>query len=224
MPGILTKNDYAYTELRSRILSGDLPAGGVIPQGELAQQLGLSTTPLREAIRRLTAEGLVELSAHRDARVARLSAEEARQLHEVRERIDPFAAALAAEHRKPHDLAEMEDALGRLVPIRADTSVDALLKHRDFHRAVYQASGNEVLVDILERLWDKADRYRLLGVRATSPGERTDADVARVDAEHRAIFAAVAAGDPVEAELVTRMHIRGSLVRRAISALEGTAD
>lgn len=223
MPGILTKNDYAYTELRSRILSGELAAGGVIPQGELAHELGLSTTPLREAIRRLTAEGLVELSAHRDARVAPLSAEEGRHLHEVRERIDPFAAALAAERRNQQDLGDIERALDRLVPIRADSSVEALLKHRDFHRAVYQASRNHVLVDILERLWDKADRYRLLGLRAGGPDERSDEDVARVDAEHRAIFAAVSAGDPVEAELVTRMHIRGSLVRRAISALEAVA-
>jgi DNA-binding GntR family transcriptional regulator len=223
LPAILTKNDYAYTELRSRILSGELAAGGVIPQGQLAHELGLSTTPLREAIRRLTAEGLVELSAHRDARVAPLSAGEARHLHEVRERIDPFAAALAAERRSPQDLADIERALDNLVAIRVDSSVEALLNHREFHRAIYRASGNDVLIDILERLWDKADRYRLVGLRAGGPEERGDEVVARVDAEHHAIFAAVTDADPVQAELVTRMHIRNSLVRRAVSALEASA-
>jgi DNA-binding GntR family transcriptional regulator len=215
--GILTKNDYAYVALRSRILTGELEAGSVIPQAKLAHELGLSTTPLREAIRRLSAEGMIQLEAHRDARVTELSAAEARHLYEVRESVDPLAAALAAERRTDADLAHISRALERLTPIRDATNLDALMAHREFHRAVYCASDNPILVSILEKLWDKADRYRLVGLRASCD---TADDSERVAAEHQAIFDAVADADPLAATEIMRDHIRGSLGRRAIAALE----
>jgi DNA-binding GntR family transcriptional regulator len=217
--GILTKNDYAYAELRARILTGELEAGSVIPQAKLAQELGLSTTPLREAIR-LAAEGMIQLEAHRDARVTDLSAAEARHLYEVRESVDPLAAALAAGRRTDADLAHISRALGQLTPIRDATNLDALMAHREFHRAVYRASGNPILVDILEKLWDKADRYRLVGLRASCD---TADDSARVAAEHQAIFDAVADADALAASEIMRKHIQGSLGRRAIIALEAPA-
>lgn len=215
--GIFTKNDYAYAELRTRILTGQLEAGAVIPQARLAEELGVSTTPLREAIRRLTAEGMIHLEAHRDARVTEVSAAEARHLYEVRASVDPLAAALAAERRTESDLTLMSRALEQLTPIRDATNLGALMAHREFHRAVYRASGNPILVDILEKLWDKADRYRLVGLRAR--GDTAD-DSDRVAAEHHAIFDSVAGGDPESAAEVMRAHIHGSLGRRAIDALE----
>lgn len=216
-PGIFTKNDYAYAELRTRILTGQLEAGSVIPQARLAQELGVSTTPLREAIRRLSAEGMIQLEAHRDARVTDVTAAEARHLYEVRESMDPLAAALAAERRSDSDLALMSQTLERLTPIQDAGNLDALLAHREFHRAVYRASGNPILIDILERLWDKADRYRMVGLRA---GGDTPDDSERVAAEHRAIFEAVADADATAATEIMRTHIRASLGRRAIDALE----
>jgi DNA-binding GntR family transcriptional regulator len=215
--GIFTKNDYAYAELRTRILTGELEAGAVIPQARLAQELGVSTTPLREAIRRLTAEGMIHLEAHRDARVTEVSAAEARHLYEVRESVDPLAAALAAERRTDTDVALISRALERLTPIRDATKLEALMAHREFHRAVYRASGNPILTDILEKLWDKADRYRLIGLRA---GGDTADDSDRVAAEHQAIFDAVAAADSQAAAEAMCTHIQGSLGRRAIEALE----
>ncbi len=90
----LTKADYAYSEVRERIMSGALPHGAVVSQEALAAELSVSTTPLREAMRRLSAEGLVVLDAHRDARVAPLSAAEARSLFEIRQQLDPLAVRL----------------------------------------------------------------------------------------------------------------------------------
>jgi DNA-binding GntR family transcriptional regulator len=214
--GIFTKNDYAYAELRTRILTGQLEAGAVIPQARLAEELGVSTTPLREAIRRLTSEGMIHLEAHRDARVTDVSAAEARHLYEVRESVDPLAAALAAQRRTDADVALISQALEQLTPIRDATNLDALMAHREFHRAVYRASGNPILIDILEKLWDKADRYRLIGLRA---GGDTADDSERVAAEHRAICDAVAEANPEAAAEAMRAHIGGSLGRRAIDAL-----
>ena len=214
--GMFTKNDYAYAELQRRILTGVLPAGAVIPQAKLAAEIGVSTTPLREAIRRLSAEGMVELEAHRDARVTPVSANEARHLYQVRENLDPLAATLAARTRTAADIAAISNAFDRLSPIASASDVDALVRHREFHRTVYRASGNPVLIDILERLWDKADRYRVIGLshRGDSPDDRS-----RVTAEHRAIMEAVADGDAERADAVMREHIGNSLGRRAIDAL-----
>jgi DNA-binding GntR family transcriptional regulator len=214
--GMFTKNDYAYAELQRRILTGVLPAGAVIPQAKLAAEIGVSTTPLREAIRRLSAEGMVELEAHRDARVTPVSADEARHLYQVRENLDPLAAALAAQMRTASDIAAISAAFDRLSPIASASDLDALVRHREFHRTVYRASGNPVLIDILERLWDKADRYRVIGLshRGDSPEDRS-----RVTAEHRAIMEAVADGDADRANAVMRKHIGNSLGRRAIDAL-----
>src|SRR5262245_42994434 len=92
-----SKGEVAYAELRGRILSGALRPGSRLEQNELAGDLGMSLTPLREAIRRLSSEGLIHLDAHRDARVAGMSAAEARQLFEVRLSLDPTAARYAAQ-------------------------------------------------------------------------------------------------------------------------------
>src|SRR5689334_829893 len=107
----MTKSESAYQLLRDRILSGALAPGQVLQQRELAATLGISTTPLREALRRLMTEGLVDLDSHRDARITELRAEQARDLIELRSALDPLAAALAAERRTSDDLAEMRAAL-----------------------------------------------------------------------------------------------------------------
>lgn len=215
-----TKTDFAYAEIRNRIISGELPGGVAIPQASLAADLGLSTTPLREAVRRLTAEGLIELSAHRDARVVALTATEASHLYEVRQAVDPLATRLAAERRTSQDLAAIHSTLAALSPITRHDDVEALLRHRAFHRAIYVASANPVLVEVLDRLWDKADRYRVVGLESRPDSTQ---DTRRVQVEHLAIAHAITAGDARAAEAAMREHISGSLGRRAIQALGGDA-
>src|SRR3954469_1508438 len=114
LPGFATKSDLAYTRVRRLILSGELEPGAVLPQASLAQTIGISTTPLREALRRLKQEGLVELDAHRDARVRPLDATEARDLLELRRTLDPLAASLAAQRRTEADVDDVRAALDGL--------------------------------------------------------------------------------------------------------------
>ncbi len=132
----LTKADYAYAEVRERILSGALPHGATVSQEALAAELDVSTTPLREAMRRLASEGLVVLDAHRDARVAPLTATEARSLFEVRQQLDPLAVRLAAERREAADIARIQDAAASLEPLDAGSGLAALEAHRAFHAAL----------------------------------------------------------------------------------------
>ncbi len=206
-----TKSDLAYTRVRGLILSGELQPGAVINQALLAKQIGISTTPLREALRRLMQQGLVELDAHRDARVTQLSAEEARDLLEVRRSLDPMAAALAAERRTRQDLAEMRACLEGLDALPSDPTVAQLLAHRRFHTAVYRAAHNALLAEMLDGLWDTSDRYRRHGLQV----ERSLEERATTVDEHRLLFQAIEEGDPETAADVMRAHIRTSLGARS---------
>ena len=137
----------------------------MINQATLARTMGISTTPLREALRRLKVEGLVHLDAHRDAHVADLSAEEARDILELRRSLDPLGAALAAERRTKADIAAIKAAMANLEPLPVNATVADLAAHRRFHAAIYRASQNDLLIKNLDELWDKADRYRLLALQ-----------------------------------------------------------
>ncbi|WP_139005563.1 GntR family transcriptional regulator [Arthrobacter crystallopoietes] len=212
----LTKNAYAYEEVRQRIMVGTLEPGQPLAQSQLAAELGVSLTPMREALRRLDAEGLVYIDAHKNARVATLSATEAKYLFEVRERMDPMAAALAAERRTDSDIVRLKEAAARLKPLADESDLDALTAHREFHRAIYTASHNELLINLLEGLWDKADRYRQVGLKTRKDSA---ADRRRVDREHASIMKAVIAGNAAEAERQMLQHVQGSLGRRAIDEL-----
>ena len=211
-----SKSDAAYAELRRLILTGALPPGSRLAQYELAGSMSMSITPLREAIRRLSSEGLIDLDTHRDARVARMSATEARQLFEVRLSLDPSAAALAAERRTGTDITTMRAAVARLLPVTRAWGEEALAAHRAFHRALYRASHNDVLVRMLDDLWDKSDRYRRVGLELP-PGEEPRT---RDHREHQELFDLVVAGDPAGAAALMRDHIERSLTASAIDALD----
>lgn len=210
----MTKSETAYAVLRDRILGGKLAPGQVLQQRELAASLGISTTPLREALRRLMTEGLVELDSHRDARIPELRAEQAQDLLELRSALDPLAASLAAERRTTADLAEMREALADLEPLPGRPTLEQLGAHRRFHRAVHTAAHNTLLATSLEQLWDQSDRYRLF---ALAGGHRShDGDAAK---EHRALVAAIADRDADEAGAIMRTHIGASLGARAAERL-----
>jgi DNA-binding GntR family transcriptional regulator len=209
------KSDLAYSRIREGILSGEFEPGTALQQNQLAKTIGISTTPLREALRRLLSEGLVELDAHRDARVAALTAEEARDLVEVRLSLDPLAASLAAQRRTKDDIAVMRETLDSVKPLQSNPTVYDLASHRAFHQAIYEASHNDLLISTLDALWDKADRYRRLGLEVVRSQEERD----QKDREHHDLFDAVVRGDSESAAEVMRQHISTSLGARAASRL-----
>lgn len=214
---VATKSEFAYLTLRNKILSGELEPAAVLNQATLAPALGVSTTPLREALRRLKSEGLVELDAHRDARVSPLTAEEARDLLELRRSLDPLAAGLAAQRRTKEDIRVMRAAAEGLEPLSSDPDVVDLVAHRRFHTSIYRASHNDLLIATLDGLWDKADRYRRLGLEW--PRSQQDRD--QKSAEHKALLECVIAGDSDGAAQVMHQHIDTSLGAKAASRLAG---
>jgi DNA-binding GntR family transcriptional regulator len=196
-----TKTEAVYDEVASRILDGTLGPGSMVNQEALAGELGVSITPLREALRRLEAEGLVVLQAHRTLTVAPLSALEVRELYAVRLRLDPFAAAEAAVHARPETL----DAIDALAARATEATTQGRLRaNREFHRAIYRASGNRTLADLLDRLWDQTDRYRLLALQ-DEQHERS------AEQEHHRIAAAVRARDPRLVDDLMARHVEATL-------------
>jgi DNA-binding GntR family transcriptional regulator len=214
-PAFTTKSDLAYTRVRDLILSGDLAPGAVLPQAALAQSIGISTTPLREALRRLKQEGLVELDAHRDARVRPLDAAEARDLLELRRSLDPLAASLAAQRRTEADLADLRAALEGLESLSSRPSAAQLESHHRFHAAIHRASHNLLLAQTLDGLRVKSDRYRRHGLE---PG-RTDEERDARATEHRLLFEAMRDSDPDAAAERMRRHVETSLGARSLDRL-----
>ena len=214
-----SKADVAYAELRDRILGGRLEAGAKLMQYVLADELGISITPLREAIRRLSGEGLIDLEGHRNARVARMDADEARELFETRRALDPEAIALACDRRTDADIARMQEALTHLLPVTQQWGEPALIAHREVHQAIYVASHNTVLVRLLDDVWDKSDRYRRVGLQLPPGAEPRTRDFE----EHGRMVDLVIARKADEAYELMRNHIDHSLTATALATETSTA-
>jgi DNA-binding GntR family transcriptional regulator len=193
--------DRVYAALRERILAGDIPHHARLHQEQLSEELGVSRTPLREALGRLAADGLVELLPQRGARVADVSPADMETSYGARLVIEPAAAALAASRRTAEDIAEMRRAIADHRRETADVQAvyDA---NRDFHLAVVRASGNPFLLRFCEQLW-----VRRLGLRVYEE-QREPPEFIAADADwHERIADAIEAGDPALAEREMREHI-----------------
>jgi DNA-binding GntR family transcriptional regulator len=211
----VTKAEAVYIETRSRILRGMLAPGSEVNQEALAADLGVSITPLREALRRLEMEGLIHLEAHRTMIITPLTSQELDEMYAIRTELDPFAAGLAATNVSESQLALIQ----RLA--RQKTASDPILqleRNREFHRAVYSSCGNSALIGLLEQLWDRTDRYRLILVRE----ELLDGSTSRQ--EHIDLAAALAARKSDLASSLMRAHIQRSHTRIASVMMAWAAD
>ena len=194
---VATKAEAVYQELRSRILEGSIQPASTLNQEALAATLGLSITPLREALRRLESEGLVRLEAHRTMTIAPLTRRELHELYAVRLQLDPFAAALTAREASDDTLGEIE----RLARKRIERNPRALLQHnRTFHHAIYSSCRNLVLIGTLDQLWNRTDRYRLI-VLQNRIQERA------AEEEHREIAAALLGRDARRVADLVHRHV-----------------
>ncbi len=194
----------AYAQIRAMILEQEMPPGTRLSQLELADQLGTSRTPVREALRRLAGEGLVDALPQRGFRVADLGLEAVMRRLEVRMLLEPGVARLAAARRQAADLVALREA------IELETAAhDSHAIHdasRLFHMNLARATHNAAIVATLDSLWIGEVGRRLLARRAGA------ADWRHTDIrEHEAILAAVQRGDGEQAERLVREHIDSAL-------------
>lgn len=196
-----SKSSWAYMTVRGLILSGELPAGSTIEQQALATRLGISTTPLREALRRLEAEDYVVAEDHKEMRVAPpASIETIENLYGVRLVLDPFAAQLACGAATDAHLRTVRS----LLPPDGLSRLEYLEQNREFHRAIYSASGNPELTRVLEGLWDQCDRYRVGVLQDTRLATRSRR-------EHAQMCELLARRDGDSMAALMRTHLAGSL-------------
>jgi DNA-binding GntR family transcriptional regulator len=200
--------DQAYTAIRDRIDDGRLARGTRLHQEDLAAELGVSRTPVREALRRLAAEGRVELLTNRGARVADIDLAAMPEPYEARLVIEPGAAALAARRGLSAPQARRLRAAIQAQRAGAGDMQRSFSANRDFHLGLVEASGNTLLLQFAEHLW-VARIGAAIYERQAETRERMllDAD------EHEAILEAVERGDARKAESLARKHVADALRR-----------
>jgi DNA-binding GntR family transcriptional regulator len=193
--------DRVYAALREQILAGDLEPESRLHQEGISAELGVSRTPVREALSRLAEAGLVDLLPNRGARVRDLPQHEMAAAYEARLAIEPPAARLAAERRPRKELAAMRRAVAAHRSARGDVAA-SYAANRDFHLALVAASGNPFLIRFAETLW--AGR---LGLRIYEQQRETPERIAADAEAHEELAAAIADGDGQRAEELLRAHI-----------------
>ncbi len=209
-------SDRAYETLRQEILHWRLAPGTVLGEVEQAARLGISRTPLREALSRLAAEGLVEAQSGRGLVVASVSPDAVRELFELREALETTAAALAATRRDPEPFAALAvefDGAARLVEQGELEAYYALVAR--FDEAIDASIGNPYLESALRGV-----RTHLLRIRRLS--QDAPARLVRAAAEHRTIAEAIRDGDAELARHATHVHLRASLRHIRASLDTGT--
>lgn len=196
-----TVSQQVLEHIRDGIFTGRFPVGYRIDQQSVADELGVSVIPVRECLRQLEAEGLVENQPYRGSFVKSLSLTELRDIYVTRETLEELAARLAVERLTPETLLSLESHIAEMERATEDTDLDALFAlNRSFHFTLYAASKNAILLELIEGLWDRSTIYRRM---FTFMPERAKQALE----EHRRILAACHAGDAQRAGQATRDNV-----------------
>jgi len=154
--------DIVFKTLREAIVTGELKSGERLMEIRLANEMGVSRTPVREAIRKLEQEGLVYLTARKGAVVAPINSKDLRDVMEIRRVLESLACKLACEHTTDEDILDLEETNDRIQEA-IDNKEDELIARLDskFHEMICEISGNKKLVSILGKIKELIFRYRL---------------------------------------------------------------
>jgi DNA-binding GntR family transcriptional regulator len=193
--------------LRTAILDGELKPGDWLRQQHIAEELGVSPMPVREALTQLAAEGVVEHVPYRGARVATFSMDDVADLYANRALLESMAAAAAALNVTPEELAELRDLQSQM---RGKLTSGRLSEYsqlnRRFHRVLYVASRRDYLVRALDRIWS-AFPTMMMSYYAQTTSETLAEREAQDLEEHATIIAALEDSDGERAEELMRQHI-----------------
>ncbi len=197
-------------QIRQAILEGSLKPGEWLRQERLAQQFGVSQMPIREALKELAAEGLVEHIPYRGVRVVEFSAEDVEDLYAQRCFLEARAARAAALRITPDELAQLRAIVAQMRQHLADEDLPLYRDlNREFHQLIAQASGRQYLIRTLNQLWVNFPNMLWANfpqTARTSTPERTPQDVL----QHEAILEALERHDADAAERLMREHIESA--------------
>lgn len=210
-----TMQEIVYDTIREAIQTGRYAPGQRLVADDLAQELGTSRMPVREALRRLEVAGLVSITPHRGAVVSELSAKEIVEVYHIRAVLEGLAARLAAPHLGPADFERLNALIDGMAAAAATANPDMkemLRSNRDFHLTIWQAAQAPRLHELLENLYDASHRFRNISIAL--PGRLT-----QIAEEHRRILQALAAGDTAAAERFANDHHENT-AQRLLAELE----
>ncbi len=204
--------DQVFEELEHDILSGTFERGEILTEIKLSEKLGVSRTPIREALRRLEQEHIIEPTS-KGARVIGISRADIADICEIRLRLEGLAARWAAERADEESVKELKDTLD-LQEFYTQKQDPESIKNTDshFHHTIYRLCGSLSMQDTLDPLHRKLLQYRRVSVATQSRAQKSLE-------EHRAIYEAIAAHDGAKAEALTIRHVqnaRDSILQRGI--------
>ncbi len=197
----LPLRDVVFNTLRQAILRGELAPGERLMEIQLAERLGVSRTPIREAIRKLELEGLVLMVPRKGAEVARISEKSLRDVLEVRRSLEELATELACRRMSEEQIDELKEAEEQFAAaVEKGDIMEMAERDEKFHDVIFNGSGNARLVQILNNLREQMYRYRLEYIK--------EADKRQVMLlEHENIVKAIRARHVAEAKEAMREHI-----------------
>ena len=196
--------EVVFETIREAIISGDLKPGERLMEVQLAEELGVSRTPVREAIRKLELEGFLIMLPRKGAYVAEISLKDIIDVFEIRAALDSLAAGLAAERITDEELEDLERSLLSVVESADQNDLDGIVDtDTSFHDIIYKASRNERLIQIINNLREQIQRFRTTSL--AFPGRMQIA----VD-EHRKIVEAISERNVSLAQSLAQEHIESA--------------
>lgn len=158
--------ELTYRAIRDAIVTGEMEPGTKLSQEALAGQLGVSRAPVRDALNRLEAEGLVRTTPFKGAVVARMSTRELLDIFEARALVDSYTVRTACTRLSEQDLERLAAVIETTAELSVSGDLNAVVQaHADFHFIIYAACGNAELNRMARSLWDRSYLYRLTGLR-----------------------------------------------------------
>ena len=193
--------DVVFENLREAILEGRLKPGQRLMEVQLAEQLGVSRTPVREAIRKLELEGLVIMLPRKGAYVANMSLKDVIDVLEVRASLEGLAASLAAQRMNADDIKKLEKIAKEYEKSIKDSDLEtSLIKDVEFHECIFKAANNKKLTQVINSLWEQVYRFRVTYI--------SDYDSSlSIISEHKLILDAIKKGDIELAKKYATEHI-----------------
>lgn len=193
--------EVVFENIRTAILDGTLKPGERLMEIQLAEQLGVSRTPVREAIRKLELEGLLVMIPRKGAYVADISKKDLIDILEVRLGLEGLAAYYAASRISEDKLVELEKISEELKEYVCQKDIENMLKKdEEFHNCIFEAAGNAKLISIMQNIWETVFRFRLKYMSDYSAA-------VNIVEEHRKIIEALKKGKEVLAERLAKEHI-----------------
>lgn len=194
--------EIVYDQLKMQILTGHITPGTRMMEVDLADNMGVSRTPVREAIRKLEKEGLVVIEPRRGAYVSDISVKDMVDTLVVREDMEGLAAFLAAQSISGEEIAELEEITAGYSDAIANGVMEDIIRYDEaFHRRIVELSGNRTLMQLFETVQELALRFRYLYYDDFSRYEN-------MPVEHRNIIDAIKSGDSAKARQVSDNHVK----------------